>query len=81
MEYINFIDMQVSEVAVVARPRRLDGIWTMPNHDAYVPTRKKLPPFHGGSFRGTGSPGEGAEFTLNFSQINLTAVTAEKTSR
>ena len=36
---------------------------------------------HGGSVRAAGSPGEGAEFTLTFSQINLTAVTAEKTSR
>lgn len=35
---------------------------------------------HGGAVRAKGSPGEGAEFILTFSQINLTAVTAEKTS-
>lgn len=50
MECINVIDMQVSEVAVVARLRRRDGIWTMPNHDAYVPARKKLPPSPLGPF-------------------------------
>ena len=36
---------------------------------------------HGGAVRAKGSLGEGAEFILTFSQINLTAVTAENTSR
>ncbi|WP_172823119.1 sensor histidine kinase [Hydrogenophaga sp. RAC07] len=36
---------------------------------------------HGGAVGAKGSPGEGAEFTLVFSQINLTAATAEQALR
>lgn len=44
MECIDVIYMQVSEVAMFTRRRRRDGIWTVANHYAYAPARKKLPP-------------------------------------
>jgi hypothetical protein len=44
MECIDVIHMQVSEVAVVARRRRWDGVRTMAHHDPHISSRKKLPP-------------------------------------